>query len=296
MRQIRRMRPQPAAGGAIASAVWTHRDGSGKLEEPRASSEPPPHAARHARAHSDLTVHGRQGHGRQGERTPRSRRQGNGGRPPRVRTECGAGRPLRIGQDDIGGSSRADGGSGEPGGPRGGRRHRLRLRRDRAPAATLGAALPGARRMGRHQDQPSGHPRIRRLRRGTQGRSASRGRGPFRRLGLGRRGRLDPHGVGGVRGRRHAAGDRDHAPGVRPGGLRGDDADLRGGLRRGRPRRRTPAVPAAARPAGARRARARDRADRAAVAEAVRLRRPGSARRPSRARTSCRGSRRPATG
>ena len=78
---------------------------------PRASPEPPPHADPHVRAHSDLTVHGRQDHGRQGERTPRSRRQGNGGRPARVRTQRGAGRPLRIGQDDAGGGSRADAGA-----------------------------------------------------------------------------------------------------------------------------------------------------------------------------------------
>ncbi len=109
------------------------------------------------RAHSDLTVHGRQDHGRQGAHTPG---------PPAGHKRPTAPRPYgtwcwsatRIGQDDSGGGPRADRGGGEPGGPRGGRRHPLRLRRDRAPAAALGAALPGAGRMERHQGQPSGHP------------------------------------------------------------------------------------------------------------------------------------------
>ncbi|CAM5459387.1 Peptide chain release factor 3 [Streptomyces violaceorubidus] len=99
----------------------------------------------------------------------------------------------------------------------------------------------------------------------------------LRRLGLRRGGRLDPDALGGVRRRRHAARHRGHAPGGRPRRLRGDDADLRGGLRRRRSRRGTAAVPPAARSARPRRARARDRARGAALAEAVRLR-PGRAR------------------
>lgn len=269
---------------------------------PRASSEPHRWGRplwgriRHARAHSDLTVHGRQGHGRQGERTPRSRRQGYSGRPPRVRTECGVGRPQRIRQDDIGGSPRADRGGSESGGPGGGRHRRLRLRRDRAPAAALGAALPGTRRLGRIQDQYPRHPRIRRLRRGTQGRSAGSGRGPFRRLGLGRGGRLDPDGVGGVRGGRHAARHRDHPPRIGARRLRRDDPELRRGIRRGRPRRRTAAVSAAARRGGARRARARDRPDRSAVATVVRLLLRGAQGGRARARTAAadRGGAQPA--
>ena len=100
---------------------------------------------------------------------------------------------------------------------------RLRPRRDRAPPAALRTAVAGPDRLGRLQDQPTGHPRIRRLRRRTQGRSASGGRGPVRRLGGGRHGRLHPDALGGVRGRRHAAGDRGHAPRGGPRRLRRDD-------------------------------------------------------------------------
>ena len=218
---------------------------------------------------------------------------------PVIRTERGAGRPQRIGQDDPGRGPRADRGSGQPGGPGRGRRHRLRLRRDRAPAAALRTALPGPRRMGRVQDQSPGHPRIRRLRRGTQGRSASRGRGPFRRLG-----RPDGDATASTR----MVWEECAAVGM-PRAIvvthletaRADfeemTAGLRGDLRRRRPRRRAAALPAAARPAGAGRARARHRPDRAALAEAVRLllrRAHGDARPDADAAAADRGGPQPA--
>ena len=106
---------------------------------------------------------------------------------------------------------------------------------------------------------------------------------------LGRRGRRDPHGVGRVRGGRHAAGHRRHASGGRPRRLRGDD---RGSARR--PSAATTPTPCSRCTCRCTARRAPDghapgdRADRAALAAAVRLLLRASARRPSPAPTSCR--------
>lgn len=201
-------------------------------------------------------------------------RQSSNGRPALLHTECGAGRPQRLRQDDPRRSPRTDRRSGQPGLPGRRRRDDLRLRRDRTPPATLRTALRGPRRMGRVQDQSVGHPRIRRLRRGTQGRSASSGRGPLRCLGGPggrRRGGHHPRRVGGVRRRRHAARDRRHPPRHRAHLLRRDDPGLWRDIRRRRPRRRPAALSPGARRRGPGRARPADRTHRTPLAADLRL-------------------------
>ena len=213
-------------------------------------------------------------HGRQDEHPLRGRRKGPDGRPALVREERGAGRPLRVRENHARRGSRPHGGGAEPGGAGRGRCHGLRLRRDRAPAGPLRAALTRSAGMGRIQDQSAGHPRLRGLRRGTQGRSASGGRGPFHCLGCpgaGGGGRGHPGRVGGMRGGRHAEGDRRHPSRHGAHRLRRDDQGLRTDLRRGRPGRRAAALSAGVRRGGAGRPRSGHRTGRAAVPERPRL-------------------------
>ncbi len=186
-------------------------------------------------------------HGRQDEHTDRGRGQGTGGRPSRFHTERGPGRPQRLGEDDAGGCPGPGVGRGQPRGAGRGRRQPLRLRGGGAPATAFGAVVAGPRGVGRRQDQPVGHTGLRRLRRGAEGRSAGGGRGPLRRLGRRRTGRLDPAGVGGVRGGRHAARPGHHPFGGVPRGLRRDDRGLPPDLRPRRPRRGAPPLPPPAR-------------------------------------------------
>lgn len=231
VRLAHRSQARSAAGPWLPSYrgtydVWTHRDGRGKVELPRASLQTALGGWSPWRQSPCRDGPGGEAHGRQERRRSGSRRKGIGGRPARGCTQRGAGRPQWLREDDAGRGARPGDRGGEPRRARGRRRDRLRPRRDRAPSATLGTALAGTGGVGRNQDQSTGHPRVRRLRGGTQGRSAGSGRGPLRRLGGRRRRRRHPDGLGGVRGGRHAACGRRHAPGGGTGRLRGDDRDV----------------------------------------------------------------------
>ena len=295
-RTARVTRRRPGSRPRIASDVWTHRDGSGKLERHRGrrrSRHRTPGLRRARAPQSDPHRDDREARhmGDKANAHPGAAGRATAADQPRVRTECGAGRPQRIGKDDAGRGPRADRGSGQPGGPGRGRRHRLRLRRDRAPAATLRTALPGPRRMGRASRSICWTPPDTPTSSGSSGPVCERRTRPF---SSSRRRRTAM-----ARGSTRMVWEECAAVGM-PRAIvvthleaaRADFEEmtrrLRGDLRRRRPRRRTAAVPAAARRPRARRARAGDRPDRAAVAEGVRLllRRAQGDR--ARTRTSCR--------